>query len=124
MTTIKSIPNSMRTAALETKYQQDKKNGKTKDLLDEPAIKEWNGWRLIENAYPYDLVFKKHHMLIPILDVTQALGLETPSLRRILKELEADYDLWFVNMPHRQSIKSLFHVHLVCYRDREEIENA
>lgn len=117
-------PNSMRTLQSEQKYQQDKLDGKTKDLLDEPAIKEWPGWRLIENAYPYDLVFKKHHMLIPTTWELKKNGLEDDELYFILKELQEDYDLWFVNMPHRQSIKSLFHVHLVCYRDREEVENV
>lgn len=116
------IPNSMRTLELETKYQEDKQNGKTKDLLDEPAIKEWNGWRLIENAYPYDLIFKKHHMLIPTNEATQASRLHSSGLHRILKNLSSDYDLWFVNMPHRRSIKGLFHIHLVSYKDRREVE--
>lgn len=116
------IPNSMRTLGLEQKYQQDKLNGVTKDLSEVPALKEWNHWRLIENAYPYDLIYKTHHMLIPITLESKTEKIEHDEFYFIIRDLEADYDLWFVNMAHRQSVHNLFHVHLACFKDRGDIK--
>lgn len=111
------IPTSLRRTATEMRYQEDKLNGGTKPLLEEPAIKEWEHWRLIDNRYPYDAVFSKHHMLVPL----NGADFTSPELWGILGELENDYDFWFVNFAHRQSIKNLLHIHLVTHKPREEM---
>lgn len=111
------IPTSLRKTATEKQYQLDKQSGNTIPLLEEPAILERYGWRLIANRYPYDAVFEKHDMLIPIDGVGEFDG----DFYNLLNELSPEYDFWFVNFRHRQSIKDLVHVHLVKHKPREEM---
>lgn len=111
------IPTSLRKTSTEARYQKDKLDGKTVQLLEEPAIIERYGWRLIANRYPYDAVFGKHDMLIPVLGQTEI----DDNCHKLLAELAEGYDFWFVNFKHRQSIKNLLHIHLVKHKPREEM---
>lgn len=114
-----NIPTSLRKAATEMRYQKDKQAGKTRPLDQEPAVQEFERWRLIENTYPYDAVFEKHHMLIPTEGHWQTV--QDADLHEILSLLASEYDFWFVNFPHRQSIKNLLHIHLVKHKPREDM---
>lgn len=114
------VPTSLRTTETERRYQQDKLSGTTKSLENEPAIQEFEKWRLITNSYPYDAVFDKHDMLIPTEGHWQTL--QDADLHEILALLASEYDFWFVNFPHRQSVKNLLHIHLVKHKPREEMK--
>lgn len=113
------LPTSLRTAKTEQRYQDDKSAGKTKSLEEEPALQEFEKWRLIDNSYPYDAVFEKHHMLIPTEGYHQTV--EDADLHETLDLLASEYDFWFVNFPHRQSVKNLLHIHLVKHKKREDM---
>jgi hypothetical protein len=115
-----TVPTSLRTYDTEVRYQLDKAEGKTRPLEEEPSIQDWERWRLIDNSYPYDAVFEKHHMLIPTEGYRQTV--KDDDLHAILEELAPEYDFWFVNFPHRQSIKNLLHIHLVKHKSREEMQ--
>jgi len=115
-----NIPTSLRTYDTELRYQEDKQAARTVPLEDEPAIQEWERWRLITNRYPYDAVFSKHDMLIPTEGYWQTV--KDDDLHSILEEIAAEYDFYFVNFPHRQSIKNLLHIHLVKHKSREEMK--
>lgn len=113
------LPTSLRKKSTEQAYQDDKANGNTIPLDEEPAIQEFEKWRLIDNRYPYDAVFEKHHMLIPTEGYHQTV--RDADLHEILDLLASEYDFWFVNFPHRQSVKNLLHIHLVKHKPREEM---
>lgn len=107
---------TMRTELMEARYQQDKIDGKLRGLREEPAINEWDFWRLIENAYPHDRHNVRHHLLIlkdgdgQFWDLTEA---ERTELAEILANLNGQYDRMFFNFPVLQSVPGIPHLHLV-----------
>lgn len=122
---VTDAPTSLRTLAAELRYQQAKKTGDTKPLELVDSIKQWDHWRLIKNDFPYDAAFRVHHMLLPKrAAVTSRFELndaERKELDHIVKTLvHPEYDMLFENSPHRQSVRSIYHLHLVIYKDNRE----
>jgi diadenosine tetraphosphate (Ap4A) HIT family hydrolase len=115
----KHTPVSLRSEKDEEDYIKKKKNGRTKALIDEPRIKEWHYWALINNAYPYNLAYKTHHMLIPKREASQEelSEQEKAELELILNELSGDYDCRLINFRRKQSVLHHFHIHLLVYKD-------
>lgn len=118
-----NVPTSARRRASELAYQDAKTTGATVPLDQEEHIFDFDGWYMIENRYPYDMIFETHDMLLPRsgaatreeLTLAEALELNT-----ILAELNHNYDLYFENFSHRRSVMSLFHLHFARYhKDRE-----
>lgn len=93
-----------------------------KRLIDEPQIKEWEYWALINNDYPYDAVYRTSHMLIPKRVATKKdlSKTELNELNQIIEELSDKYDCYLVNFANKQSIKNHFHVHLLVYYDNRK----
>lgn len=117
---LSEIPGSGRTAKSEMVYQEAKKNGITKDLRTEPALQEWQYWRLIENRFPYDMIFDVHHLLIPLSGATDRDRLfqnEADELRDIIANMDRDnaYDALMDNFQGRRSVLGLYHIHLVTW---------
>ena len=118
------LPVSLRTNVSEIFYKESVKLGRTKPLEQEPYLQEWSTWALIENSFPYDAVFKLHHMLIPkrVVKEEDLNNQERSELTRILRELGSSYDCYMVNFTSKQSLRSHYHVHLMVYKDtREEL---
>jgi hypothetical protein len=112
------IPSSGRSANGELMYQCEKIIGNLRALKDEPAIQEWNLWRIIENRFPYDMIFSVHHMLVPIREVPGHEYLndeELTELYAIKMEVQSKYDLIFENFPKRRSILAHYHLHLATW---------
>lgn len=117
------IPTSGRTMDSEMKYQCAKIIGDLLPLSEEPVLKSWKYWKLIENRFPYDMIFKKHHMLIPKREVSHRVHLtisEDLELKRIINEFDDsdEYDAVMDNFRGRRSILSLYHVHLVSWHEK------
>lgn len=123
---VKNLPPvSLRICEDEERYIAAKKAGKTKSLISEPRLKEWRYWALIDNAFPYNIAFQTHHMLIPKREVAVAdLTLEEKEeLESVLDELSNQYDCQLINFPKKQSILNHYHIHLLVYKDnRQDIE--
>lgn len=112
---------SLRYPETEELYQREREAGLLKLLSEEPALYEWEYWRLITNRFPYDSIFKTHHMLIPKRDLTEAWQLD-PAERHEFNQLlqyfiHPTYHMWFVNCPGRRSMPTLYHVHLGIFKD-------
>lgn len=106
---------SLRTLYTETTYQYDRRENRLTPLLDEPRLREWRYWALIDNRYPHDRLADTHHMLVlkrPAANMWRINIFEWLELRRILEELNPAYDCWKVNFTGLQSIKGLPHIHL------------
>ena len=113
---------SLRTRSGETAYITAKKLSATVPLIDEPRIKQWQYWALIDNAFPYGAAFRVHHLLIPKRVVSeQALNAqEKEELPKVLAELGQTYDCHLTNFSKNQSIKSHYHIHLLIYKQSRD----
>jgi hypothetical protein len=117
-----SLPMSARTAESEQAYQDAKVTGKTMPLELEPSLKQWVHWRMIDNRFPYDMIFSVHRMLLPkragVSDRWHLNKDEKEELEVILKEfVYPEFDMWFENCPKRRSVASMYHIHLGTYRE-------
>jgi len=83
------------------------------------VIENYGDWILVENDYPYDLLYKKHHLLIPRARVGSFTQLNKISQRRyhtLLAHLEDQYDLYFVNMAKGRTVPTHWHCHLAVWK--------
>lgn len=118
---------SLRSFKSEVLYQEAKKTGKTTPLVDVQTLVDFNYWRIIPNDYPYDIAYKRCHMLIikrQFVDswnkLTQEEILEYNYIRYLL--LYNEYDQIIENAPSRRSVPNMLHVHLVNFLDdRDEM---
>lgn len=113
------LPISLRSASGEAYYANIKTRGGTMPLIEEPRLQEWKYWALIENAFPYDSMFKTHHLLIPkrVVSEEELSELERLELRSILRQLNDNYDCSITNFTSKQSIRNHYHIHLLIYKD-------
>lgn len=122
-----TLPMSLRTANTEQNYQDAKINGTTTPLELVKAIKIFDHWRIIANDFPYDVGYKRCHMLVVKRAGVGAWNelntYELSELDRLKQEyLYQEYDQIIENCPSRRSVPHLFHMHLVnFYDDRAEM---
>lgn len=116
------LPVSLRTPKDEKSYSAAKRHGATRPLLEEPRIRQWKYWALIENGFPYSAAFKVHHMLIPkrVVDRSGLSADELKELEQIIDELGDTYDCRLVNYKTKQSIKEHYHMHFLIYKDNRK----
>lgn len=122
--TTRTIPNSFRKAESERAYQDAKDRALLIPLQHEEPIADFQHWTLIENRFPYDLIYKTHHMLIPkrtFADREDMTIAEQADLNQILTSLREQYEVVFENLGAKRSNSVLFHVHLAVNRDRSEV---
>jgi hypothetical protein len=103
---------TMRLPSTEEAYQQAKPH--LIGLLNEPRLKEWKYWAVIENAYPHDKIADIDHLLILTREsaVTE-IGLpEFIELQSILVEVQNGYDCTTFNFPSMRSVFNVPHLHL------------
>lgn len=115
-------PVSLRTTRDELKYGKAKRvGGAGRPFLEEPRIREWKHWAIIDNDFPYSAAFKVHHMLIPkrVVNQKNLNDQERNELDKILNELTREdfYDCTLLNFPKKQSNRQHFHLHLLTYKD-------
>lgn len=85
-------------------------------LCEKPALRAYKHWKIIDNSFPYDLIAKDHHMLVPLRHVTEA-DLTIDEIMELAgiknHHLEEDYD-WIIEATLKnKSIPSHFHLHLI-----------
>lgn len=116
------LPMSLRTARTEETYQLAKQNGKTVPLELVNALKIFEHWRIVNNDFPYDVGYKRCHLLtVKRAGVSQWHELndeEIAELNKLKREyLYDEYDQIIENCPSRRSVPHLFHLHLVNFYD-------
>lgn len=122
-----SLPMSLRTAATEQKYQDAKENRTTTPLELVTSLQMFNHWRIVNNDFPYNVGYKRCHMLVlkragagSWHDLRPEEIAELNELKRT--HLYDEYDQIIENCPSRRSVPHLFHLHLVSfYDDRAEM---
>lgn len=115
-----------RSAATEARYEADLVAGRTRPLKDIPSIQEWPHWRLVENDYPGDMLYKIHHMLVAKEKVAERFDLSKPAQKELELILEyfvyPKYSCVIENCPKYRTVPEVYHLHLVKFYDsREEI---
>jgi hypothetical protein len=85
-------------------------------LCIKPALKAFVYWKIIPNAFPYDLIAKEHRMVVPIRHVMEheITEEEWAELRTIEdQEIHPAYDYIIEATPKNRSIPAHFHRHLI-----------
>lgn len=120
-----NLPMSLRTAAGEQAYQDAKAARKTTPLELVPSLQMFNHWRIVANDFPYDVGYKRCHMLVikragaaSWHDLKPEEIAELNELKRT--HLYDEYDQIIENCPSRRSVAHLFHLHLVNFCDARE----
>lgn len=121
-----NTPTALRTTETWNRYQAEpKKNNGDCFMCDPEAIvvvREFEHWIIIENNYPYDVVAKDHHMLIPKKHISFAVGdileAEEDELELIKETLdkEGEYDCIMKNFTAGQSQPQHLHYHLLTWK--------
>jgi len=109
----------LRTEATAKKYeaaQQEPGEPGCRLCKDDTILNEYEYWRLMPNAFPYDRFFVKSDMLVSKrhTDGNDLSEEELTEFRQIKSGGLADnYDLIFENLPKQKSIPHHIHYHLV-----------
>jgi hypothetical protein len=111
---------SFRTPEMKKKYEEHLQTGaldKACPLCDKKSIKTFKHWKIIDNKFPYDLIAKIHHMIVPIRHVVENdLNEEELEELRQIKEnffLNPQYDYIIEAATKNKSIPKHFHLHLI-----------
>jgi diadenosine tetraphosphate (Ap4A) HIT family hydrolase len=85
-------------------------------LCGKEPIETFQFWKVIENSFPYDLIAKVHHMLIPKRHASEhELSPEELEELAMIRQsfVHPNYE-WIIEATHQsKSIPSHFHIHLL-----------
>lgn len=85
-------------------------------LCEKVSVKEFTYWKITENQFPYDLIAKTHHMLMPLRHVAES-GFSEEELKEFAlikgELMEGEYDWLIESTVRNKSIPSHFHLHLI-----------
>lgn len=115
---------TLRTKETEAKYKEVIKAGHLKNgcpLCKAATIKEFVHWRIIDNAYPYDAVAEKHHMIVTKehVDENDLSQTAAKELLNLKPQLSDDYMYLLESLPKQKSIPRHHHLHLLVAKDRD-----
>ena len=123
-----SKPNTataLRTAETWARYQAEPKKDNGDCFMCDPeaivVVREFDLWIIIENNYPYDVVAKTHHLLIPkrhfAFDDKRTFGekYQLEAIKNILNN-EGNYDCIMQNFTAGQSQPQHLHYHLLEWK--------
>lgn len=107
--------------------QESKENFRdTKDYRadSDRIIRSFEHWHIIDNLYPYDLIAKEHHMLVPkrvfgkMIECTRDEWNEYKYILNLF-EKEGHYNAILENFSSGRSILRHLHLHLLVYKDSQ-----
>lgn len=90
------------------------------------TVQKFEYWRVIPNDFPYDRIADRHCMLVPKRHVADLGALSAEALAEydeIEDKLEG-FDALLKNLPHDQSIPNHFHLHLIKYKEADDVWDA
>ncbi len=110
---------TLRTPETEDAYRRVKADGHLKDgcpLCKAESLKEFTEWRIIGNTYPYDLIAKVHHMLVPKRHASDSelTESEQKEFAEIKESYVSDtYEFMIEPVRKQKSIPGHSHLHLL-----------
>ena len=84
-------------------------------------IKKYKYWTIMDNEYPWDLIAKTNHMIVPKRHVAyEKLNIAEQKEFDLIKKnyLEKKYTLFIEAATREKSIPGHFHIHLIILKDR------
>lgn len=115
---------SLRTAVGEQHYQNKIKEGILASgcalCKEGPTLQEFTHWRIITNNFPYDLVAKVHHMILPIehmsdAQITDEAWKELMDIKH--SYIDERYEFIIESTHKTKSVPAHFHLHLLVLKD-------
>ena len=85
-------------------------------LCEKQAIESFGFWKIVENSFPYDVIAKVNHILVPLRHTRESELNESEKgeLQQIKKDfLSKKYDYLLENLPKNQSVPEHFHIQLI-----------
>jgi hypothetical protein len=90
-------------------------------LCDREPLAVYTHWKLIENKFPYDVIAREHHMLVPLRHATEhdLLPEELAELKAIKyrDDVQEVYDSFIEGTSRTRSIPAHYHLHLIKLHD-------
>ena len=110
--------DKLRSKETSRKYRDHRATGvleRSCPLCDAPEICTFTHWKIISNNFPYDLIAKTHHMIVPRRH-TKELELSESEMEefRTIKYTDLQkYDILVEATKNTKSIPAHFHLHLI-----------
>lgn len=116
------MSNFLRSSETADKYSAHRKSGAMDNgcvLCTAPIIADFSYWKIIPNKFPYDLLAKEHHMLIPKRhSVEKELSNDEYQELLLIKERHfGKYDYTIEATNKAKSIPEHFHLHLIVAKN-------
>lgn len=110
--------DSFRSNEMIEKYTAYKATGKMDHvchLCVEKPLRSYKFWKIVPNNFPYDLIAKRHEMIVPIrhADESGLTNEEWSELHEIRYGNLQEYDLILEVTRSQKSIPTHFHQHLI-----------
>lgn len=122
------MPQDFRTKKTYDRYMKKVANGLLNHgcrLCQIEPIKDFKYWKILDNEYPWDLVAKINHILIPKRHViySKLNNAEKKEFDKIkLDYIEKKYIMMVEVTDRQKSIPSHFHVHLLVLKKKLPIK--
>lgn len=118
------MKKTLRTIQTQYRYEEsmheDRKRGYRRCYLcTGKTIKEFAGWRIIENEYPYDRIADSHHLITTKRHAKEATLTPHEKMeyeRDVKPYLHRHYDLIFENTVRTKSIPGHHHLHMITLK--------
>jgi len=89
---------------------------------EERILRHFEHWMIIDNLYPYDIIAKEHHLLVPkrvFSRMSECTRDEWNEYKHIINlfEEEGHYSAIMENFTKGRSILGHLHLHLIVFKD-------
>lgn len=111
---------TMRLPEDEAKYTQAKKDGNTTLLFNEPPIKDYKYWRIVDNRFPHSRIAETNHMIVLKRECKSLMlikPMEWVELLKVIIDVADEYDNFAYNLPSMSSVKTIPHAHLYRFNE-------
>ena len=116
-------PSPLRTPETNERYRKYAESRSPDDrcpLCAAETLVDFDHWRIIDNAFPYDEIAEVHHLLIPKAHISHREKNFMPIWGNFAMDIEkyvfASYDAVTLNCPAAQTVPDHMHFHLITYK--------
>lgn len=112
----------LRTKEAQAIYEKHVADGMLDDgcpICKAEPIKSFQLWKIINNDFPYNLIAKTHHMLVPLRHVDES-GLSEDERKELIDiknyHVHQFYEFIIESTKKKKSIPAHFHLHLLTIK--------
>ena len=111
---------TFRSYKTQKEYDRFKKSPQDTSFDLSRSIANYEHWAIIPNDFPYDIIARRHDLLIPkrkIISFWEMTDEELLELRTIKEHLDDRYTSIIENFTNMRSIRDHLHLHLIDWRE-------